>query len=77
VSPGRPTASKEGRIEPQPFTTSVGRTARNRTEVHRHGSRTIVVSDRSHGDDLETELVFFLKAWALSHPAVQFELYRR
>src|SRR2546430_5415356 len=27
VSPGRPTASKEGRIEPQPFTTSVGRTA--------------------------------------------------
>jgi hypothetical protein len=26
-SPGRPTASKEGRIEPQPFTTSVGRTA--------------------------------------------------
>ena len=31
VSPGRPTASKEGRIEPQPFTTSVGRTAR--TEV--------------------------------------------
>jgi hypothetical protein len=27
-SPGRPTASKEGRIEPQPFTTSVGRTAR-------------------------------------------------
>src|SRR5207245_646410 len=27
VGPGRPTASKEGRIEPQPFTTSVGRTA--------------------------------------------------
>src|SRR5213592_2031368 len=27
VSPGRPTASKEGRIEPQPFTTSVGGTA--------------------------------------------------
>ena len=26
VSPGRPTASKEGRIEPQPFTTSVGGT---------------------------------------------------
>src|SRR5712691_10765304 len=26
VSPGRPTASKEGRITPQPFTTSVGRT---------------------------------------------------
>src|SRR6266567_1130123 len=28
VSPGRPTASKEGRIEPQPFTTCVGGTAR-------------------------------------------------
>src|SRR5207248_6807703 len=27
VSPGRPTASKEGRIEPQPFTTSIGGTA--------------------------------------------------
>jgi len=26
VSPARPTASKEGRIEPQPFTTSVGTT---------------------------------------------------
>jgi hypothetical protein len=51
--------------------------ARNRTEVHRRGSRTIVVFDRGHGDDLETELLFFLKAWALSHPAVQFELYRR
>jgi hypothetical protein len=51
--------------------------ARNRTEVHRRGSRIIVVSERGHGDDLETELLFFLKAWALSHPAVQFELYRR
>jgi hypothetical protein len=51
--------------------------ARNRTEVHRRGNRTIVVSDRGHDDDLETELLFFLKAWALSHPAVQFELYRR
>jgi hypothetical protein len=51
--------------------------ARNRTEVHRRGSHTIVVSDPGHGDDLETELLFFLKAWALSHPAVQFELYRR
>jgi hypothetical protein len=50
--------------------------ARNRTEVHRRGSRTIVVFG-GHGDDLETELLFFLKAWALSHPAVQFELYRR
>src|SRR5262245_50151953 len=27
VSPGRPTTSKEGRIEPQPFTTSIGGTA--------------------------------------------------
>jgi len=51
--------------------------ARNRTEVHRRGHRTIVVSDPGHDDDLETELLFFLKAWALSHPAVQFELYRR
>jgi hypothetical protein len=51
--------------------------ARNRTEVQRRGSRTIVVSDPGHDDDLETELLFFLKAWALSHPAVQFELYRR
>jgi hypothetical protein len=51
--------------------------ARSRTEVHRRGSRTIVVSDRGHDDDLETELLFFLKAWALSHPAVQFELYHR
>src|SRR5262245_23424251 len=28
VSPGRPTTSKEGRIEPQPFTTSIGGTTR-------------------------------------------------
>src|SRR5581483_11837580 len=32
VSPGRPTASKEGRIEPQPFTTSVGGTTIGATE---------------------------------------------
>jgi hypothetical protein len=50
---------------------------RNRTEVQRRGRRTIVVSDPGQKDDLETELLFFLKAWALSHPAVQFELYRR
>jgi hypothetical protein len=50
---------------------------KSRTEVQRRGSRTIVLSDRGHDDDLETELLFFLKAWALSHPAVQFELYRR
>ena len=51
--------------------------ARNLTEVQLRGSRTLVVSDPGHDDDLETELLFFLKAWALSHPAVQFELYRR
>src|SRR6516225_8157544 len=33
VSPGRPTASKEGRITPQPFTTSVGRTAKYREDA--------------------------------------------
>jgi hypothetical protein len=36
-----------------------------------------VVSDRGHDDDLETGLLFFLKVWALSHPAVEFELYYR
>ena len=50
---------------------------KSRNDVQRRGSRTIVVSDRGHDDDLETELLFFLKAWALSHPAVHFELYRR
>lgn len=49
---------------------------RNRTEVQRRGSRTIVVSDRGHDDDLETELLFFLKAWALSHPTLEVELDR-
>src|SRR6059058_4952627 len=33
VSPGRPTASKEGRIAPQPFTTSVGGTTSQRRET--------------------------------------------
>jgi hypothetical protein len=50
--------------------------ARNRTEVHRRGRRTIVVSDRGHDDDLETELLFFLKAWALSHPTLEVEINR-
>jgi hypothetical protein len=50
--------------------------ARNRTEVHRRGSRTIVVSNPDHDDDLETELLFFLKAWALSHPTLDVELDR-
>jgi hypothetical protein len=47
---------------------------RNRTEVQRRGRRTIVVSDPGHDDDLETELLFFLKAWALSHPTLEVEL---
>ena len=50
--------------------------ARNRTEVQRRGSRTIIVSDPGHDDDLETELLFFLKAWALSHPTLEIELDR-
>lgn len=49
---------------------------RNRTEVQRRGSRTIIVSDPGHDDDLETELLFFLKAWALSHPTLEIELDR-
>lgn len=49
--------------------------ARNLTEVQLRGSRTLVVSDPGH-DDLETELIFFLKAWALSHPTVEVELDR-
>ena len=50
--------------------------ARNLTEVQLRGSRTLVVSDPGHDDDLETELIFFLKAWALSHPTVEVELDR-
>lgn len=50
--------------------------ARNRTEVERRGSRTIVVSDPGHDGDLDTELLFFLKAWALSHPTLEVELDR-
>ena len=50
--------------------------ARNLTEVQLRGSRTLVVSDPGHDDDLETELLFFLKAWALSHPTVEVELDR-
>src|SRR5207237_7476345 len=33
VSPGRPTASKEGRISPEPFTTSVGGTTSDATRT--------------------------------------------
>src|SRR2546430_1425115 len=35
VNPGRPTASKEGRIERQPFTTCVGGTASSRFRAPR------------------------------------------
>jgi hypothetical protein len=48
--------------------------ARNLTEVQLRGSRTLVVSNPGHDDDLETELLFFLRAWALSHPTVEVEL---
>jgi hypothetical protein len=43
------------------------------TEVRRRGSRTVLVG----GDDFdETELLFFLRAWALSHRNLEFELSR-
>ena len=45
-----------------------------RAEVRRRDARTIVVSDSGEDDDLETELAFFLKAWALSHPTLEVEL---
>jgi hypothetical protein len=45
----------------------------SRTEVRRRGARTVVVAD---GDDLEAELLFFLRAYALSEPALIFELDR-
>jgi hypothetical protein len=47
-----------------------------RAEVRRRDARTIVVSDSGQDDDLETELAFFLKAWALSHPTLEVELDR-
>jgi hypothetical protein len=43
------------------------------TEVRRRGARTVVVAD---GDDLEVELLFFLKARVLSDSAFTFELDR-
>jgi hypothetical protein len=47
---------------------------RTQTDVRRRGSRTVVVGC---GDDVdETELLFFLKAWALSHRNLEFELSR-
>jgi hypothetical protein len=42
------------------------------TELRRRGARTVEVL--SSDEDLETELLFFLRAWALSHPTVRFEL---
>jgi hypothetical protein len=44
------------------------------TAVHRRDRRTLSVT---HSDDaLETELLFFLRAWALSHPTLVVELAR-
>lgn len=47
---------------------------RTQTEVRRRGSRTVVVG--RCGDVDETELLFFLRAWALSHLNLEFELSR-
>jgi hypothetical protein len=44
------------------------------TVVRRRGRRTLIVTHND--DDLETELLFFLKAWALSHPSLEVELDR-
>jgi hypothetical protein len=41
-------------------------------ELRRRGARTIEVAGED--DELWTELRFFLRAWALSHPSVQVEL---
>ena len=47
---------------------------RTQTEARRRGSRTVLVG---RGDDVdETELLFFLRAWALSHRNLEFELSR-
>jgi hypothetical protein len=44
------------------------------TAVRRRGRCTLVVT---HSDDeLGAELLFFLKAWALSHPTLEVELDR-
>ena len=44
------------------------------TAVSRQGSRTLIVTHSD--DDLPIELLFFLKAWALSHPTLEVELDR-
>jgi hypothetical protein len=41
---------------------------RGDADARRRDARTVVVADAD--EDLEHELRFFLKAWALSHPAV-------
>jgi hypothetical protein len=46
--------------------------AKTRMRLRRRGARTIEVSESD--EDLATELLFFLRAWALSHPSVRFEL---
>lgn len=40
--------------------------------VTRRGRRMLVIEDSY--EDLEAELLFFLRAWALSQPAAQFAL---
>jgi hypothetical protein len=42
------------------------------TKLRRRGPRTLEVGGAD--EDLYTELLFFLRAWALSHPTVKFEL---
>jgi hypothetical protein len=42
------------------------------TRLRRRGARTIEVNGSD--DDFWTELQFFLRAWALSHPDVQVEV---
>jgi hypothetical protein len=48
---------------------------RGDADARRRGARTVVVADE--GDDLEHVLRFFLRAWTLSHPAVQLDLESR
>ena len=45
---------------------------RTSTKIRRRGARTIEVT--AADEDLWTELQFFLRAWALSHPKVEIEL---
>jgi hypothetical protein len=46
--------------------------AETSTKLRRRGARTIEVTEAD--EDLWTELQFFLRAWALSHPKVEIEL---